>query len=212
VIDRREQRRITTGRRLLDAAEQVFSQKGYQEASILDITEAADVSKRTFYLHFTDKESVIEALAMQHFQKLREQVEAEEVEAAASDEPFGEGFQRITEIIFEYAGDNPELMQIIFGRGGSFRIQTMAREFMARAWEENMARKCACRPDAPVPLNVLAHAIAGMVHQMLCWWFQNPNDSSPADMARMCTSVLFDNIEVNFDKSLKIQDEVTRIG
>ena len=54
------------------------------------------------------------------------------------------------------------------------------------------------RPDA-VPPSVLANAIAGVVYQLLSWWFQTPNHYSPADMADMCTAVLFDNIEKHFD-------------
>ena len=72
MVDRREQRRLETRQRLLDAAKQVFSQIGYQEASILDLTEAADVSKRTFYLHFTDKEAIIEELALGNRLEFRE--------------------------------------------------------------------------------------------------------------------------------------------
>jgi AcrR family transcriptional regulator len=79
-------------------------QLGYQEASVLDITEAADVSKRTFYLHFTDKEDVIEALAMRELETLRARIEAAEATEAAPDEVFGEGFRRTTRMIFEYVG------------------------------------------------------------------------------------------------------------
>lgn len=199
-MDRREQRRLETRGRLLDAAEQVFSQKGYIDAAVLDITEAADVSKRTFYLHFTDKEAVIEALAMRRFEELRAVVEA--TEPRHDDETFREGFERITAIIFQYAQDNPDMMQIVFGRGGSFRLQSMTREFMARAWEENMARKCNYVACAPVPPAVLAHAIAGVIHQLLCWWFQNDNAFDASQMAALCTSVLFDSVEVNFDPTI----------
>lgn len=201
-MNRREQRRLDTRRRLLDAAERVFSQQGYQVASVLDITEAADVSKRTFHLHFTDKEAVIEALAVRGLEELRAQIETHQGDHAIypAPEAFRPDFQRITQMIFEYAGSKPDLMQIVFGHGGSFRLQTMTREFMARAWEENLIRKCDYYPDAPVPMNALAHAIAGAIHQLLCWWFQNPNDYSPAKMAALCTSVLFDGVTVNFDQ------------
>ncbi len=198
MVDRREQRRLETRRRLLDAAQLVFSQMGYEAASVLDITEAADVSKRTFYLHFTDKEAVIEALALRSFAELRTIVETTE-HKVSPDETFRESFQRITQIIFDYAGQQPEIMQIIFGQGGSFRLQVMTREFTVRAWEENMARKCEFCPTATVPPTAMANAIAGVVYQLLSWWFQAPNDYSPADMAAMCTAVLFDSIEAHMD-------------
>jgi AcrR family transcriptional regulator len=207
-IDRHEQRRLRTQQRLLDAAEQVFGQKGYQDASVLDITEAADVSKRTFYLHFPDKEALIEELAMRSFEDLRVLVEAQDKaliafngENETPDMTMRENYHVAARIIFEYAQSKPDLMQIIFGRGGSFRLQAMSREFTARAFAENFAHDhCVWRSDAPVPPVVLANAVAGIIHQLLCWWFQYPNDYSADDMALMCTSVLYDSIEINFDK------------
>ena len=51
-----------TRQRLLDAAEVVFGEKGYEVASISDITRAAEVGQGTFYLYFPDKKSVFTEL------------------------------------------------------------------------------------------------------------------------------------------------------
>lgn len=198
VIDRREQRRLDTRRRLLDAAEQVFSEKGYEESTVLDITDAADVSKRTFYLHFTDKEAVIEALAMKRFEELRDLVLAEKDYAAKAEGPARDHMMWLAQTVFEYAAENTQLMRIIFGQGGSFRLQALSREFMVRSFDTEMGRKEGYCVDALVPRSILAQAIVGVLHQLLCWWFQNPNDYSPADMAAIYTSVLFDGIGINF--------------
>ena len=51
-----------TRQRLLDAAEHVFAQLGYPEASIVKITEAAGVAQGTFYLYFSSKKEVFDEL------------------------------------------------------------------------------------------------------------------------------------------------------
>jgi AcrR family transcriptional regulator len=199
VLDRHEQRKLETRQKLLDAAEQVFSQMGYEAASVLDITEAANVSKRTFYLHFADKESIIEALAMRSFMELRQQAEAHEAhfddQVSMREISYG-----VIRLIFEYAEQHPDLMRIVFGSDGSFRLQAMARAFMAQAWEDNIARECTVKPDARVPANIMANAMAGMIFQLMCWWTQHPNQHTPDEMASMCVSLLYDGIEVNIDK------------
>ena len=58
LTDRGEQ----TRRRLLEAAEEVFSRHGYHDASIVKITEAAGVAQGTFYLYFRTKARVFEEL------------------------------------------------------------------------------------------------------------------------------------------------------
>lgn len=51
-----------TRRRLLDAAETVFADKGYHGAAVDDIIQASDSSKGGFYFHFLNKEAIFLAL------------------------------------------------------------------------------------------------------------------------------------------------------
>src|SRR5690349_4018941 len=59
----RHQRRTDRTRgRLLDAAMAVFSERGYDAASLAEITERTDLGTGTLYLHFRDKRSLYEAM------------------------------------------------------------------------------------------------------------------------------------------------------
>jgi TetR/AcrR family transcriptional regulator, fatty acid metabolism regulator protein len=51
-----------TRQRLLDAAEQVFADKGYHGAAVDDIIRASDSSKGGFYFHFPNKQAIFLAL------------------------------------------------------------------------------------------------------------------------------------------------------
>ena len=55
-------RGAATRQRLLEAAESVFAELGYHEASIVKITEAAGVAQGTFYLYFTSKKEIFDEL------------------------------------------------------------------------------------------------------------------------------------------------------
>jgi AcrR family transcriptional regulator len=55
-------RGVETRRKLLEAAEQVFGELGYHDASIVKITEAAGVGQGTFYLYFASKKDVFDEL------------------------------------------------------------------------------------------------------------------------------------------------------
>ena len=58
-LGRRERKKQVTRQALVAAAVRLFTERGYDETSVADITEAADVSKRTFFLHFPTKEDVL---------------------------------------------------------------------------------------------------------------------------------------------------------
>ncbi len=49
-------------RRLLQAAERLFAEKGYAATSVQEITEAADVNKALLYYYFEDKHSLYMSL------------------------------------------------------------------------------------------------------------------------------------------------------
>src|SRR5579884_4017609 len=51
-----------TRQRLLDAAEEVFAEKGYHGAVVDDIIRASDSSKGGFYFHFPNKQAIFLAL------------------------------------------------------------------------------------------------------------------------------------------------------
>ncbi|MGH8562046.1 MAG: TetR/AcrR family transcriptional regulator, partial [Nevskiales bacterium] len=59
-----------TRARLLDAAEQEFGRRGFHNASITDITRAADVGQGTFYLYFQSKEDIFRELVRHMGRKL----------------------------------------------------------------------------------------------------------------------------------------------
>lgn len=57
--DRQERRKAATRAKILDAAEQLFGERGYAQTSIEDISVLADVAVRTIYMHFPTKASMM---------------------------------------------------------------------------------------------------------------------------------------------------------
>ena len=55
-------RGVETRTKLLEAAEQVFAELGYHDASIVKLTEAAGVGQGTFYLYFSSKKEIFDEL------------------------------------------------------------------------------------------------------------------------------------------------------
>ncbi len=58
----REELREVTRQRLLSAAEAIFQRDGYSGTTVGRIATSANVSRATFYLHFTDKSDVLMTL------------------------------------------------------------------------------------------------------------------------------------------------------
>jgi len=60
---RRERRRLEVFQRILDASQELFEARGYEETTVAEICEAADVAYGTFFNHFPAKSSLLVAMA-----------------------------------------------------------------------------------------------------------------------------------------------------
>jgi AcrR family transcriptional regulator len=59
LVGRRERKKAATRQAIADAALQLFLARGYDQVSIRDIADAADVSTTTLFKHFTGKEALV---------------------------------------------------------------------------------------------------------------------------------------------------------
>jgi AcrR family transcriptional regulator len=98
-----------TRRRLLEAAERVFAELGYHDASIVKITEAAGVGQGTFYLYFASKKAVFDEVVLDLNARVRHAM----TEASA-----GGGTRAERELLgfgafFRFTAEHPALYRIV---------------------------------------------------------------------------------------------------
>jgi AcrR family transcriptional regulator len=98
-----------TRRRLLEAAEQVFADLGYHDASIVKITEAAGVSQGTFYLYFAGKQEIFDVLVEDLNTRLRHAMSEASAKGGTRMETERLGF----EAFFRFTAEHPALYRVI---------------------------------------------------------------------------------------------------
>ncbi|CAH0183677.1 TetR/AcrR family transcriptional regulator [Microbacterium sp. KHB019] len=98
-----------TRRRLLEAAEGVFADLGYHEASIVKITERAGVALGTFYLYFDSKQTIFEALVIDLNRRVRHSMSEAMAEAKNRIEAERLGFEGF----FRFTAAHPALYRVV---------------------------------------------------------------------------------------------------
>jgi AcrR family transcriptional regulator len=63
-LSRRERKKQETRQHLLEAAWRLFQEKGYDDTTVQEIAEAADVAKSTFFNYFETKEGIVNEIAL----------------------------------------------------------------------------------------------------------------------------------------------------
>ncbi|WP_243074663.1 TetR/AcrR family transcriptional regulator [Microbacterium sp. SS28] len=98
-----------TRHRLLEAAEAVFAEQGYHEASIVKITERAGIGLGTFYLYFDSKQTIFEALVLDLNRRVRHSMSEAMTGASSRIEAERAGFAGF----FRFTAEHPALYRVV---------------------------------------------------------------------------------------------------
>ena len=186
-----------TRRRLLEAAEAVFADQGYHEASIVKITERAGIGLGTFYLYFDSKQTIFEALVIDLNRRVRHSMSESMAGATTRLEAERAGFAGF----FRFTAAHPALYRVV--REAEFVSPEILRLHYTRIVEGYEAGLRAAQSsgdvDRALDPEVTAWALMGMgelIGMRFLLWERDadgrpPAELNPAVMASMST--LIDN-------------------
>ncbi|UNK69490.1 TetR/AcrR family transcriptional regulator [Microbacterium sp. H1-D42] len=172
-----------TRRRLLEAAEQVFADLGYHEASIVKITEHAGVALGTFYLYFDSKQAIFDELVLDLNSRVRHSMS--ESMAGATDRIEAErlGFEGF----FRFTAAHPALYRVV--REAEFVSPEMLRLHYERIVDGYRAGLAAAQRDgeiaADLDTGVVAWALMGageLIGMRYLLWEKDADGHPPAQI------------------------------
>jgi AcrR family transcriptional regulator len=79
-----ERKRRQARQRIIQAAEELFLARGFDDVSVADIAERAEVGRTTFFRHFGDKQEVVFAKEQELLETIAEAGQADDAPAARS--------------------------------------------------------------------------------------------------------------------------------
>jgi AcrR family transcriptional regulator len=181
-------RGLKTRRKLLDAAERVFGEIGYVDASIVKITEAAGVGQGTFYLYFDSKRAIFDELVRDLNQRVRHAMKEGSSQGKTRLEQERLGFKAY----FRFTADHPALYRII--RQAEFVSPEMLHYHYDRLSEGYVAalREASERGEiAPLDPEVAAWALMGLGELVgMRWILWGGNDDIPPHVMRQLERII----------------------
>ena len=100
---------LSKEKRILKAAEQVFSHKGYTQATLDEIIQIADTGKGTVYKYYKNKENLFYTLVEAKNRKLMKAMET----AVEEGETFSDQFRGYVEAFLHFLEKNETLWSVI---------------------------------------------------------------------------------------------------
>ena len=179
---------------ILEAAAQIFSQKGYHATSMQDIASAVDLKKASLYHHISSKQEILLALLDQALDLVIAQVN----EALSIDAPYPEKLRRAMRTYLETLAANRELSAVLLFEYRSlesqgFRQHSIRRDRFERLWRDQIqsgveAGVFQCHAPAQV-----ARALLGMMNWTITW-YRPEGPSSPQEIADQYAGMLINGL------------------
>lgn len=172
-MDRRQRK---TRKAVLEAFEELISTERYQDITVQEIIDLADIGRTTFYANFETKDSVLDALCADLFDHIFEEHLPEEkthdfsgAERSAS--------SMLTHILYHlkedklrygrlFTGESAELFWSRFSARFEGRLEDRAREWNGKGLH--------CLPD-----DLYMKLFLGSFVQIVTWWFGHGCTESP---------------------------------
>lgn len=179
---RRERKKEVTRNRLLEIAFKLFSQQGFYNTTVDQITEEADIGKGTFYNYFSSKEAVLNDF-MEYISRERgEKIWPAVMALQDTRQRLAKGFQSVTSWFEEY----PEVVRVYMmyrvnaGMGNLSQFKLSHFElFMAEILKKGQELGD-IRDD--IDAMELVMYLNGVFLMKLCQWFESGSPPGLQDM------------------------------
>ena len=181
---------------ILQAAEEVFSKKGFEAARMDDIAEQTGLSKGTLYLYFKNKEALVLAILDRLFQR-----EIQQMESQVAGESASQAIERVTELVAQDVAGMLRLLPIVY----SFLALTFRNRTVQRALKAYLRRYLdmltplvqagiATGEFRPVQAREVAIAASAIIEGTVLLWVYDREAIDPARHIRSGMRLLLDGL------------------
>jgi AcrR family transcriptional regulator len=201
---KKNDRRVDRTRKALrEALFELIRVKSYDQITVEEITERANLGRTTFYLHYKDKEDLlledfidlidemVNKVVDRPLQRLKARMAYPATDVSPPNRP---NLFRPNLKIFQHAARNADLYRIVLQNGGSVKISERLREVIIRAIHQ-LATVSQEERDLEIkfemPVEVIANFYAGSILGLISWWLDNDMPYTPEQMTLFSQRLFF---------------------
>lgn len=172
-VGKRDQTKLLNRQQILEAAKNLFAEKGFEATNVRDIIHESNLSPGTFYNYFQSKEEIFEVLTTEIIDEVRSQIQQSYTNVKMDRDEINKSLQRFFNVFL----GNPRLMKFL-SRNQSYlrelrskgRFDAMLKD-LEKALEDGV--KNGMLPQLPV--KIVAIAVFGAVFEIIATMVITPN-------------------------------------
>ncbi|ELC8441148.1 TetR/AcrR family transcriptional regulator C-terminal domain-containing protein [Clostridium perfringens] len=155
---------------------------GFDEITVKKITEQADISRKTFYLHYLDKYDLLDTIVNKQLEELEEICEQKKEK----------GFIEGTVIWFNYFEENKDFFSALFSSKSTVSFRKQLLDFMMNQLSKKI-NNIDSEKDSEILLRFLSMAVLGIIESFIL----NELNSSTEQIAKQVGELLLQNISLS---------------
>lgn len=169
--DRRTNR---TRRSLSQALIELILEKHYDEITVQDVIDQADVGRSTFYAHYRDKEDLLESNFEKFLDGLVHHIEWRNIKAG-----------RCVPVMLLFRHLQEEAHPFYRALARSRKLDLLYKNglnYLTKGIEQKLTSLLSNQPPPSVPISILSSYLAGELLGLLRWWLEHDMPYSPERM------------------------------
>ena len=179
---------------LRNALLELIGEKGYESVTIQEITDRADLSRATFYLHYKDKDELLVSALEAMYEDL---FKAFSIQEGVATQP-----NQVSLNAFKHVQEHRELYRILLGERGMATVWQRIQDSIFTYTHQVLKtlQKELGVSETRIPIEVLARFSAGALNALLIWWVQSNFAYTPEEMSSMYQSMIQPTILANLNR------------
>lgn len=199
MTQKKEDRRINRTRKLMqEALMALIVERGYENITVQDILDKADVGRSTFYAHYRDKDELLLSW-FGHLQTLFEQQQDDLLKArrTGNDTEFN-----IVLELFRYTAQHHRLYKAVAGRQSGEMVLRYLHRYLSGLLTPIMEEVVRKRKTYPVPVEVTVHYLVSSLLSLITWWLDRNMPYPPEKMEEIFRTLTQPGIEAAIGKDM----------
>jgi AcrR family transcriptional regulator len=186
--EKAEDRRAARTRRLIkEALADLMHAQRYENITVQDIIDRADIGRSTFYAHYQDKDELV----TQFFEEMMESITREAKPGADA----GNVALPIADL-FRHLKDQASTNAVWLGTRGREFLFTVGQKYWRRRLERELKARIPVNRTPAVPTTLVAQMMIGAATSLLHWWMNNKMPYSPEEMEAMFNRLMMPGIRI----------------
>jgi TetR/AcrR family fatty acid metabolism transcriptional regulator len=187
-----------TRQRILEAAEEVFAEKGYHGAVVDDIVRTADMSKGGFYFHFPNKQGIFLALMESLTPRLISTAERAIVQETDPVARVDAALRTVLDTFSRHRRLSKILLIEAVGLGHGFEEKLMEiRAQFAGVIQKYLDEAVSEGAIAPIDTKIAAFAWLGAINEIVVRWVVTGDPERLEDVIPQLRALLLRSVGVN---------------